>query len=163
MGYDDEENIVDLSQLTSDYVAQDGDVLTGSLKAEVMISVADGASITLKECNIQQKSYQHPTIICLGSAEIITSGVSILGGTVGYPAIYVPEGGTLTLSGFGTLSTYAGGNTYGDVCSGAAIGGGIGDYQNCGNITIKSGTVRANGKAFCAGIGSSEGGSCGKR
>ena len=94
--------------------AQDGDVLTGSLKAEVMISVADGASITLKECNIQQKSYQHPTIICLGSAEIITSGVSILGGTLGYPAIYVPEGGTLTLSGFGTLSTYAGGNTYGD-------------------------------------------------
>ena len=105
MGYDGDENIVDLSQLTSDYVAQDGDVLTGSLKAEVMISVADGASITLKECNIQQKSYQHPTIICLGSAEIITSGVSILGGTLGYPAIYVPEGGTLTLSGFGTLST----------------------------------------------------------
>ena len=48
MGYDGDENIVDLSQLTSDYVAQDGDVLTGSLKAEVMISVADGASITLK-------------------------------------------------------------------------------------------------------------------
>lgn len=40
MGYDGEENIVDLSQLTSDYVAQDGDVLTGTLKAEVMISVA---------------------------------------------------------------------------------------------------------------------------
>ena len=90
MGYDDEESIVDLSQLTADYVAQDGDVLTGSLKAEVKISVADGATITLKGCYIQEKTFQHPVITCLGSAEIITSGTSILGGIPGYPAIYVP-------------------------------------------------------------------------
>ena len=49
LGYDGEENIVDLSLLTSDYMAQDGDVLTGTLKSEVMISVADSATITLKE------------------------------------------------------------------------------------------------------------------
>ena len=161
IGYDGDGNIVDLSLLTSDYVAQDGDVLIGTLKAEVMISVADGATITLKDCSIQKKSYQHPSIICQGSAEIIMSGFSILAGTQGYPAIYVPEGSTLTLSGFGKVSAYGGGITYGDICGGAAIGGGIGDYQNCGNIVIKSGKVEANGKALCAGIGSSEGGSCG--
>ena len=73
LGYDGEENIVDLSLLTSDYVAQDGDVLTGTLKSEVMISVADGATITLQDCSIQKKTYQHPSIVCQGSAEIITS------------------------------------------------------------------------------------------
>ena len=42
---------------------------------------------------------------------------------------------------------------------GAAIGGGSAEgYQNCGNIVIKSGTVRAEGKALCAAIGSSKGG-----
>ena len=73
LGYDGEDKIVDLSLLTSDYVAQDGDVLTGTLKSEVMISVADGATITLQDCSIQKKTYQHPSIVCQGSAEIITS------------------------------------------------------------------------------------------
>lgn len=162
MGYDDEESIVDLSQLTSDYVAQDGDVLTGSLKAEVKISVADGATITLKGCYIQEKTFQHSVITCLGSAEIITSGTSILGGIPGYPAIYVPEGSTLTLSGFGNLHAYGADSDNSDIGGSAAIGGGSADgYQNCGNITIKSGTVRAEGKALCAAIGSPKGGSCG--
>ena len=56
LGYDGEENIVDLSLLTSDYMAQDGDVLTGTLKSEVMISVADSATITLKDCHIREKN-----------------------------------------------------------------------------------------------------------
>ena len=83
LGYDDEEHIVDLSLLTSDYMAQDGDVLTGTLKSEVMISVADSATITLKDCHIREKTFQYPVITCLGSAEIITSGTSILGGIPG--------------------------------------------------------------------------------
>ena len=58
LGYDGEENIVDLSLLTSDYMAQDGDVLTGTLKSEVMISVADSATITLKDCHIREKTFQ---------------------------------------------------------------------------------------------------------
>lgn len=62
---------------------------------------------------------------------------------MGYPAIYVPEGGTLTLSGFGTLSTYAGGNTYGDVCSGAGIGGGF--KGQCKKISLNGGLVEATG------------------
>ena len=108
-----------------------------------------------QDCSIQKKSYQHPSIVCQGSAEIITSGSSILGGTPGYPAIYVPEGSTLTLSGYGYLSVYGGGSKYGDICGGAD------GYKDCGNIVIKSGTVKAEGKALCAGIGSSDGGSCG--
>ena len=68
LGYDGEENIV---------------VLTGTLKSEVMISVADSATITLKDCHIREKTFQYPVITCLGSAEIITSGTSILGGIPG--------------------------------------------------------------------------------
>ena len=162
LGYDGEENIVDLSLLTSDYMAQDGDVLTGTLKSEVMISVADGATITLQDCSIQKKTYQHPSIVCQGSAEIITSQTTILGGIPGYPTIYVPEGSTLTLSGFGNLHVYGGDSDNSDIGGSAAIGGGSAEgYQNCGNIVIKSGTVRAEGKALCAAIGSSKGGNCG--
>ena len=162
LGYDGEEKIVDLSLLTSDYVAQDGDVLTGTLKSEVMISVADGATITLQDCSIQKKTYQHPSIVCQGSAEIITSKTTILGGIPGYPTIYVPEGSTLTLSGFGNLHVYGGDSDNSDIGGSAAIGGGSAEgYQNCGNIVIKSGTVRAEGKALCAAIGSSKGGNCG--
>lgn len=162
MGYDGDQNVVDVSLLTADYVAQNGDVLTGSLKADVVISVADGATITLKGCYIQEKTYQHPVITCLGSAEIITSGSNILSGGPGYPSIYVPEGSTLTLSGFGNLHVYGGDSDNSDIGGSAAIGGGSADgYQNCGNIVIKSGTVRAEGKAQCAAIGSSKGGNCG--
>ena len=57
--------------------------LTGTLKSEVMISVADSATITLKDCHIREKTFQYPVITCLGSAEIITSGTSILGGIPG--------------------------------------------------------------------------------
>ena len=42
------ENVVDLSTLTTDYVAQDGDVLTDTLATKVKISAAAGATITLR-------------------------------------------------------------------------------------------------------------------
>ena len=143
LGYDGEENIVDLSLLTSDYVAQDGDVLTGTLKSEVMISVADGATITLQDCSIQKKTYQHPSIVCQGSAEIITSQTTILGGIPGYPTIYVPEGSTLTLSGFGNLHVYGGDSDNSDIGGSAAIGGGF--KGKCKKISINGGKVQATG------------------
>lgn len=74
----------------------------------------------------------------------------------------MPEGSTLTLSGFGNLHVYGGDSDNSDIGGSAAIGGGSAEgYQNCGNIVIKSGTVRAEGKALCAAIGSSKGGNCG--
>ena len=143
MGYDDEEHIVDLSLLTSDYVAQDGDVLTGSLNEDVVISVTDGATVTLQDCRIREETFQHPVITCLGSAEIITSGTSILGGIPGYPAIYVPEGSTLTLSGFGYLHAYGADSGNSDICGSAAIGGGF--KGKCKKINLNGGLVEATG------------------
>ena len=46
------QNVVDLSTLTSDYVAQDGDVLTGKLSTIAKISIANGARITLRDAII---------------------------------------------------------------------------------------------------------------
>jgi len=41
-----------LSLLTADYTAQNGDKLTGTLGSNVKISIADGATVTLKDVNI---------------------------------------------------------------------------------------------------------------
>ena len=99
LGYGGEENIVDLSQLRSSYVAQDGDVLTGEYKVNGRISVADGATVTLRNCKIlnnQTVVDRHPAIVCKGSATLILKGDNELKGGAGdYPAIYIQQGNTL--------------------------------------------------------------------
>lgn len=99
---------------------------------------------------------RHPALICKGSANIISSGNnSLAGGHGGNPAIYVPQGSTLTISGYGTLDV-----------KGCQVGAGIGSgdakkYKNSGNIIIKSGRVNAYGDSQSAGIGSTQTGTCG--
>jgi hypothetical protein len=159
LGYGDNEHIVDLSELYSDYVAQDGDVLVGKLDHGPTIYIADGATITLSNCSILFEESMHdryPALICKGSANIISSGNNALsGGHGGNPAIYVPQGSTLTISGYGTLDV-----------KGCQVGAGIGSgdakkYKNSGNIIIKSGRVNAYGNTQSAGIGSTQTGTCG--
>ena len=98
LGYGGEENIVDLSQLRSSYVAQDGDVLTGEYKVNGRISVAAGALKTLDNCKIlndQTIVDRHPAIACKGSATLILKGDNELKGGAGdYPAIYIKQGYT---------------------------------------------------------------------
>lgn len=159
MGYGDDEKIVDLSELKSDYVAQDGDVLTGELKTSNTIYIADGATVTLSNCTIlsENRPARHePAITCKGSANIISTGNNSLSGAYGgNPAIYVPQGSTLTISGYGTLDAKS-------TDMGAGIGSGNAkDYKDCGNIIIKSGIVNAHGDYASAGIGSTQTGSCG--
>ena len=43
---------VDLSTLDTDYQAQDGDTLTGTLAGQYKITVDDGATVTLKDATI---------------------------------------------------------------------------------------------------------------
>ena len=150
---------VDLSTLTGDYVAQNGDVLKGILVKNVKISIAAGAAVTLDGVNItgvDNGSYKWAGITCLGDATIILKDGStntVKGFYQSYPGIQAgPTGTTLTIKGTGSLeaSSYSGG---------AGIGGG---WQiACGNIEIQGGTVTAKGGDTGAGIGSGGDAKCG--
>ena len=145
----------DLSTLTAAYTAQDGDILTGTLGSNVKISIADGASVTLKDVTINgvnNTSYKWAGITCLGDATITLEGTNTVKGFHEYyPGIHVPEGKTLTIQGEGSLNASENGYS-------AGIGGG--DKLSCGNIVINGGTVTATGGDYAAGIGGVEG-SCG--
>ena len=139
---------VDLSTLSADYEAQNGDVLTGTLGGNYKISIADNATVTLDGVTINgvnNSSYSWAGITCAGDATIILSGSNTVKGFYeDYPGIHVPTGKTLTIKGSGSLD--ASSNGYG-----AGIGGG---YQiNCGNIEIQGGTITATGSTNAAGIG----------
>ena len=159
---EDAVNIVDLSALTADYEAQDGDILTGTLNGETQpykITVADGATITLKNAvinGVKNSNCQWAGITPNGDATIILEGEnSVKGFYRKYPGIYVPEGKTLAIKGNGSLDASSNGNA-------AGIGGGL--ELACGNIIIESGTITATGGTTAAGIGGGGGGydcSCG--
>ena len=180
---------VDLSTLTADYEAKDGDVLTGTLANNVKISIADGATVTLDGVTINgvnDSKYEWAGITCLGDATIILSGTNTVKGFYqNYPGIQAAAGKTLIINGTGSLtaSSYGKGAGIGGVnnvaCGnieiqggtitatsvtyGAGIGGG--DRADCGNITISGGTVNATGGERGAGIGGGrrgpDNGSCG--
>ena len=152
------QKVVDLSKLTADYEAQDGDILTETLGTNVKISIADGAEIVLRDMainGIDDASYQWAGITCLGDATIILKDGStntVKGFHFNYPGIFVPENKTLTIKGEteGTGSLNASSNRYG-----AGIGGGF--DLDCGNIDIQGGTITAVGGTIGAGIGGSYG------
>ena len=143
-------NVVDLADLTGNYVAELGDVLTGKLGGNYKVSIADGAIVELNGVTIDginNRGYIWAGITCEGSCTIVLAEGStntLKGFFEDYPGIYVPEGSTLTIEGSGTLEASSNG-------WGAGIGGG---YQiSCGNIVIKGGTVTATGGQHASGIG----------
>lgn len=147
----------DLSTLADDYEAQDGEVLTGTLASKVKISIADGATVTLKNVNITNLDYScdWPGINCLGDATLVLeetnevcAGIDDSGEFSNYPAIYIAPGNTLTIQGDGYLTAYS----YAYEAYGAGIGGGY-DIP-CGHIVINSGNIKAQGGYYAAGIGS---------
>ena len=147
---------VNLQELSGSYIAQDGDLLTGTLGGNYKISIADGATVTLDGVTINGENnvaYEWAGLTCEGDCKIILKGEnSVKGFDEKYPGIYVPEGKTLIIEGGGSLDARS--NGYG-----AGIGGGY--YINCGNIVINAGTVTATGGKFAAGIGSGVGVSAG--
>lgn len=173
----------DLSTLSADYEAKDGDVLTGTLSANVKISIADGATVTLDGVTINgTNSSLWAGITLAGDGIIILSGTnSVKGFNREYPGIYVPSGKTLTIQGDGSLtassngrapgigSVYkiAGGNIVIEggtiTATGSSSSAGIGGSWKaaCGNITIKGGTIIARGGSSAPGIGSGQESSCG--
>ncbi len=138
-----EGSIVDLSTLTAAYVAQDGETLTGKPSGNYKISIANSATVTLKDVTINNGG--DVGLTCQGSATIILEGTNnVQTSCMNKSGIFVPEGRTLTIKGDGSLT--ARGHD-----GGAAIGGH--HDVNCGKIVIESGTINAYGGYECPGIG----------
>ena len=145
-----------LSSLGADHTAQNGETLTGTLAASHKISIAAGATVILKNVDINYgttlTASSYAGINCLGDATLIVSGTDYVKSfDDGYPGIFVPSGSTLTITGSGTL--YADGPKD----DGAGIGSGrdnIEAYRACGNIVLQGGTIWATGGSGAAGIGS---------
>jgi hypothetical protein len=149
-------NSVDLSKLTADYEAQNGDVLTGTLAGNYKISIADGATVTLDGVTINgvnDMNYKWAGITCLGDATIILSGTNTVKGFYeDYPGIQAAAGKTLIINGTGSLTA----SSYGYA---TAIGGG--SSVACGDIEIQGGTITATSGGLGAGIGGGYNASCG--
>ena len=153
------DHIVTLNAIASDYIAQDGDVLTGTLAGYYKISIAENANVELKDVTINgvnDEAYKWAGLTCLGDANITITGTnSVKGFYEDYPGIQAgPVGTTLTINGTGSLTA-----TGSDWAAG--IGSGY-DGSSCGAITISGGMVTASSSKYGAGIGSGyNGSSCG--
>ena len=150
--------IVNLASVTSEYTAQDGEVLTGTLGSIVQINVAAGASIVLKDATINgvghDTYYAWSGLNCLGDATITLKGTNrVIGFNNKFPGINVPYDYNLIIRGDGSL--HAGTNGWG-----AGIGGG--QNISCGNIRIEGGDITAVGGEHSPGIGGGWTGSAGK-
>ena len=153
----------DLSKLTAGVseryaTANNGVTISGTLSADVKVSIADGATVTLNGANINNSSKSGNSnfagITCIGNATLNLEGGSIINcASAGYPGIQVgPSGNTLTIQGIGSLNAQGGNNAPG-------IGGGNG--ITCGNISLLGGTISACGGDNAPGLGCGQNGSCG--
>ena len=147
---------LDLAKLTAGYEAQNGQTLTGTLAGSHQLTIADGATVTLSNAVVASLADDagFAGLTCLGDATIILAGsdTNIVNGAEDHPGIFVPTNHTLTIQGDGALAATGGKNA-------AGIGSGYNSYNgySCGDITILSGTVEANGTSGGAGIGSGYG------
>ena len=153
---------LDLSTVTAATTIQDGYRVTGTLGANVNISIAAGATVTLDGVTINgvnNSSYKWAGITCEGDATIILKDGTtntVKGFYEDYPGILAAVGHTLIIKGgtAGTGSLEASSNGYG-----AGIGGG--NQIACGNIEIQGGKITATGGFGDAGIGSGYKAGCG--
>ncbi len=70
---------INLSKLTDDYIAKDGETLTGTLEWPYKISVADGATVTLRDVTIEAYTWMLSPwagINCEGDATLILEGTN---------------------------------------------------------------------------------------
>lgn len=148
---------INLSKVSTATTAENGDVLTGTLGANVKISIYPGSTVTLDNVSINgtnSSSYYWAGITCEGDATIVLVGENTVKGFHQYyPGIHVAKGYTLTIRGDGSLNASSNG--------GAGIGAGETEVIACGNIIIEGGTINATGGDNSAGIGGGNGGSCG--
>ena len=122
------------------------------------VYILPGATVLFQNVEIDTSDGSWgPGISCMGDASIFFIGVNRIHGSFGRtPGIYVMNGHSLRILGDGTLMAYGATNQ-----SGSEGGAGIGGDYDCGNIYIFSGEVIAVGGKGAAGIGGTEGKSCG--
>ena len=181
-----EAKIIVLDYVTSNTTVEDGYTVTGTLKGNYKISIAAGATVTLRNVNItslsNNQNARYAGITPFGDATIILEGENtVKGGSDNYPGVYAATNATLTVDGTGSLDASSNGYACGigggkNVAAGnivinggtiTATGGynasgiGSGFRASCGDITITGGTVIANGGYNSAGIGSGFYASCG--
>ena len=150
---------MDLSTLTGDMEARNGQTLTGTLACNVKVSITDGATVTLRDATINgrnKNALRWAGINCPGNATIVLEGTnSVRGFYRRYPGIHIVSGKTLTIRGSGSLTASSNDR-------GTGIGSG---YQaSCGNITITDGVTSvtaAKGGSAPYSIGASNYGKCG--
>ena len=155
--------IADLSTVSADFEAQNGDLLTGTLDGATQkykISIAAGAMVTLSNATISgvHTDDSHELwagLTCEGDATIILDGTNAVQNfNRDYPGLQPgPTGTTLTIRGSGTLTATS-----------REFGAGIGskyDGGSCGNILIEGGTVTATNGGYGAGIGANSNSTCG--
>ena len=165
---------VNLANIDADFTARDGQTLTGTLGGNHKISIADGATVTLKDAYITglTKGSNYPGITCLGNAMILLIGENGVKGGVGgsfetglWPGIFIPANHTLTIDGTGTLIVSSGGDI-GSKDYAPGIGA-IPSYESevsgadCGDIVIQGGNITAYGGCSSAGIGGTNDHGCG--
>lgn len=143
--------IVDLSTITEDTTVEDGYTITGTLAENYKITIADGATVTLKNASMTTGK----GISCAGNATITlaagSTNVVVQGGS-DKAGICIPDGSLLVINGNGALTVSGKGG-------GAGIGGGY--REDSGSVTIQSGNVTATGGDKGAGIGGGQNGKCG--
>ena len=134
----------------------DGSIITsGGEQTPNTLTIVDGATVTLRDVNIETSAFGSPAgILCEGNATIILEGTNIINcGISNKPAIQAgPKDKTLTISGSGSLTVQGG-------VKAAGIGCGQGGI--CGDITITGGTIEAKGGVKAPGIGCGMDGGCG--
>ena len=144
---------VDLSTLTGDYVAEDGDVLTGAAGGPtdyIRVGIPAGASVTFSDATVYGYVY------CLGDAAVfLAEGTNNTIYGRNNTALKVgPESTTLTIKGKGQMNVY--GDAWGNNYLAAGIGTSSGELG--GNLIIEDGIINAYGR-YAAAIGTNCAGS----
>lgn len=136
-------NKTNLGNLTGDYTAHDGEILTGTVSGSYLVTIPHNTTVVLDNVTIDHSNHSGlPGLFCNGT--IILVGTNTVKGSGGKAGVLVQGNGNLTIKGTGTLNAHGGYNS-------AGIGG---QYLNVfGDITIESGSVNAYGGEGGAGIG----------
>ena len=145
----------------SEFVAQDGDQITGTAPNTMYLTIPDGALVRLKDATIKPTDgAATAAIVCEGDATLILEGANIANGMEQKAGVQVgPEGKTLTIDGTCSLEAQCVITSAANYLKYSAAGIGSSENESCGCIIINNGTITAKGGSGSA-IGSGKKGSC---